>query len=167
MKPSPDSYPAYFAKYINLITEDEVITALQNQQKNAAQFFESISEEQSLYSYAENKWTIKEVLQHVIDCERIFAYRALSIARRDSNILPSFNENQYAANAEANKRSWKNLREEFIISRKSAILLFSSFAEENLLQTGQINGYQMSVLALGFTVAGHATHHINIIKERY
>ena len=132
MRPLPNSYPGYFDKYINLIPENEVINALHNQEKNAVQFFESISEEQSLYSYAENKWTIKEVLQHVIDCERIFAYRALSIARKDSNILPSFNENQYAANAEANKRSWKDLLEEFIISRKSAILLFRSFEKHKI-----------------------------------
>lgn len=167
MRPLPNSYPFHFDKYINLIPEEEVIDALNNQEKNAAQLFESISEEQSLYKYAEKKWTVKEVLQHVIDCERIFTYRALSIARKDSNILPSFNENQYAANAEANKRSWKDLLEEFITFRRSTILLFRSFEKENLLLSGQINDYQMSVLALGFTIAGHAAHHISIIKERY
>lgn len=167
MRPLPDSYPTYFENYINLIPEDEVLTALKNQQKNAVQLFENISEEQSLYRYAEKKWTIKEVLQHLIDSERIFAYRALSIARRDSNPLHSFNEQQYAANAGANYRSLKDLLEELETSRKSTILLFNSFEKENLFQSGQINDYQMSVLALGFTIAGHGAHHLKIIKERY
>ena len=167
MRPLPHSYPVYFNTYINLIPENEVIPALQNQEKYAAEVFGRISEEQSFYRYAEKKWTIKEILQHVIDGERIFAYRALFIARADTQVLHSFDENLYAANALANKRPWLELQEEFLTVRKSTLYLFNSFENETLSLMGQISDYQMSVGALGYTIAGHAAHHINIIRERY
>ena len=166
-KPSTSTYPAYFNTYIKLVQEDDVKSALKNQTPAAEKFFNSISEEKSLFKYAEGKWTIKEVLQHLIDAERIFGYRALAFARKDKNILPSFEENAYAAHSHANNRRWKELIEEFIAVRKSTEILFNSFTEEDLNTSGKASDYEITVLALGFTTAGHAAHHLNIIRERY
>jgi uncharacterized damage-inducible protein DinB len=133
----------------------------------AEDFFNSITEEQSTYKYAEGKWSIKEVLQHVIDAERIFAYRSLTFARKDNNTLPSFDEKNYAANSNGNTRAWHELVEEFKALRKSTELLFNSFTKENLNAIGKASDYTITVLALGYIIVGHVAHHINIIRERY
>lgn len=167
MRPLPTTFPSYFNSYIKLVPEENVMVALTNNSKKAKIFFSFISEEQSLYKYANDKWTIKEILQHVIDTERIFVYRALAIARADTAILPSFDENKYSTNSLANHRSWEDLKEEFQSVRQSTILLFNSFTPGSLIESGKISDYQMSVLALGFTITGHVMHHMNIIQERY
>lgn len=167
MRPLPITFPSYFNSYIKLVPEENVMTALNKNSKKAKIFFSRISEGQSLYKYADDKWTVKEILQHVIDSERIFAYRALAIARADTAILPSFDENKYSTNSLANLRSWEDLTEEFHSVRQSTIPLFNSFTPDSLSQSGQISDYQMTVLALGFTIAGHVMHHMNIIRERY
>lgn len=167
MRPLPTTFPSYFNTYIKLVPEHNVMDALNNNTQKAETFFNLISEKQSLYKYADGKWTIKEILQHVIDTERIFTYRALAISRADTAILPSFDENKYAANSLANQRNWKDLNEEFQSVRQSTILLFNSFLPASLNNSGKISDYQMTVLALGFTSAGHVMHHMNIIRERY
>lgn len=160
-------YSSHFYDYIKLVEEDDIKTALVDQKLKAAVFLNSIAEDKSLYKYAEGKWTIKEVLQHIIDAERVFAYRALAFARKDKNSLPSFDENGYAANSHAHNRSWQELIEEFLTVRKSTEMLFNSFTEEDLKSTGIASNSEISVLAMGYTTVGHATHHINIIRERY
>ncbi len=167
MRPLPNTFPSYFNAYIKLIPENAVIVALKNHATRAEKFFNLISEEQSLYKYADGKWTVKEILQHVIDAERIFCYRALAIARKEMTILPSFDERKYAASSQANQRSWKELTEEFNVVRQSSIMLFHSFKNESLGYSGKVSDYQMTVLALGYTIAGHVEHHMNIIRERY
>ena len=115
----------------------------------------------------EGKWSIKEILQHVIDAERVFAYRSLTFARKDNNTLPSFDEKDYAANSNGNNRAWHELVEEFKALRKSTELLFNSFTKENLNAIGKASDYTITVLALGYIIVGHVAHHINIIRERY
>lgn len=166
-RPEIGPYSTHFHDYIKLVEEDNITTALKNQTPAAQKFFNSITEEKSLYKYAEEKWTIKEALQHIIDAERVFTYRALAFARKDQNHLPSFDENSYAANSHANSRSWKDLIEEYLAVRKSTEMLFNSFTEEDLKSTGIASNNEISVMALGFTIAGHTAHHINILKERY
>jgi uncharacterized damage-inducible protein DinB len=167
MRPLPATFPPYFNTYIKLIPENDVMKALRNQTLRAETFFDRISEEQSFYKYADGKWTVKEILQHVIDTERIFCYRALAIARKEIATLPSFDEHKYGANSFANQRSWNDLTEEFKVVRQASILLFNSFTNENLQRSGNVSDYQMSVLAIGYTIAGHVSHHMNIIRERY
>lgn len=162
-----ETYPSHFHTYIKLVEKEDLNSALKNQTYEAEKCFNTITEEQSLYKYAEEKWTIKEVLQHIIDAERIFTYRALAFARKDENILPSFDENNYAANSNANNRNWNELIEEFLTVRKSTEMLFNSFTPENLSTIGKASGYDISVSALAYTTVGHAAHHINIIRERY
>jgi uncharacterized damage-inducible protein DinB len=166
-RPDSNTYPPIFHTYIKLVDEPDIGTALSNHSALAESFFKSIPEEKRQYRYGEDKWTIQEVLQHIIDAERIFLYRALAFARKDPNILPSFEETDYAAESNANKRKWDELVAEFSAVRKSTQFLFGSFSEEQLDLTGRASNYQMSVKAMGYAIAGHATHHIHIIKERY
>jgi len=141
--------------------------ALQNQLPEIKEFLSGITEQQSVYAYAEGKWTIKEVLQHMIDTERIFAYRALCFARKEAASLPGFEENDYAANSGAKVRSWKSLAEEMVLLRDTTIRLFESFPAGAFEQSGIANQKPITVLAIGFIIPGHFTHHRNVIKERY
>ena len=166
-KPSTESYPAYFQKYVTLVPEDELITAFANQQHILKQFLSSITEEKSSYAYAAGKWTLKELLQHMIDTERIFNYRALCFSRKESVSLPGFEENDYAANSNANARSWQDLVEEFIAVRTSTELLYKSFSSDMLEISGSSNNNRATVNSLGFITLGHFYHHKKVIEERY
>ncbi len=167
MKPLPTTYPEYFQRYINQVKEDDLQLAFKNQMPAAEIFFQSINEEFSKKKYAEDKWTIKEVLQHIIDAERVFSYRAMCFARKEQHILPSFDENSYALNSNANNRDWNELIEEFVATRKSTEYLFNSFNDDALNTIGKASNYTISVSAVGFVTVGHVTHHIRIIQERY
>ncbi len=166
-KPDPSTYPPYFFNYIKLVDENDVKEALANQTELAETFFNSVPEEKYDYKYAEGKWSIKEALQHIIDTERVFTYRSLAFSRKDINILPSFDDKSYAVNANGGQREWRDLVDEFLAVRKSTQLLFNSFSPEQLDSLGKASDYQMNANAMGYTIAGHLIHHINIIKERY
>jgi hypothetical protein len=166
-KPLPTSHPTYFQKYIDQVPEEELQIAFQKQSSIITDFLHSITEQKSNYAYAPNKWTIKELLQHMIDTERIFAYRALCFARNDQTSLPGFDENNYAAASNANNRSWKDLAEEFLLVRKSTEALFNSFTQEALAYSGIANNNPTTVSSVGFIVVGHVYHHIKIFKQRY
>ena len=166
-KPSPTSYPVYFQRYIDQVPEQDLLIAFENQLPVIHNFLSSVTEERSSYAYAEGKWTLKEVLQHMIDTERIFNYRALCFARKETASLPGFEENDYAANSNANSRTWQSMVDEFIVLRKSTTMLFSSFSEEALNTSGIANNNPTSVLAVGFISIGHFYHHKKVIEERY
>lgn len=161
------TYPAFIDGYLRFVNVDTVSEAVEEYSGNILNFFENIPVEKADYRYAEGKWSIKEMLQHIIDAERIFAYRALSIARHDKTPLPGFDENTYAAAANADERIWEDLLKEFEAVRKSTDLLLQSFTEEQLEQTGTTNGEPNNTKALSFLVFGHILHHINVIKQRY
>jgi uncharacterized damage-inducible protein DinB len=160
-------YPPYFYNYIKLVEDEDLNTVLNNQLAVLVPFLNLIPEEKHLYKYAEGKWTIKETVQHIIDAERVFAYRAMAFSRKEINALPSFDDKSYAANSNANSRKWKDLVEELTAVRKSTIYLFNSFTSEQLDTVGIASHNQINAKALGYIIAGHATHHINIIQERY
>ncbi|MEP7144257.1 MAG: DinB family protein [Ferruginibacter sp.] len=161
------NYPTNFKRYVDAVKENDLHAAFINQMPAAEIFFQSIDEELSKRKYAEDKWTIREVLQHIIDAERVFAYRALAFARKDGNIMPSFDENDYAANSNANDRLWNDLIAEFVTLRKSTEYLYNSFSADAANAIGKASNYTMGVSTLGFVIVGHVTHHINIIRERY
>ncbi len=161
------NYPASMAHYIDEAGNEDLRTILQRQAEAAKQLFETINEEKSFYKYAENKWSIKELLQHIIDAERVFAYRALAFARKDENVLPSFDENEYADNSNANSRIWQDLINEFNTVRQSTQYLFNSFSGGALQQMGKASNYTIEVSSIGFVIAGHLNHHLKIIRERY
>ena len=166
-KPNPADYPEYFGRYINQVDEEDLTEGFKIQFSKIDKFLRSIDEEKANYAYAPGKWTLRELLQHVIDAERIFDYRALCFARNETLSLPSFDENLYADNSNANARIWKNLSDEFINVRRSTQDLFKSFSDEMLQQKGIANNNSTSVLSLGFIILGHVQHHIKVVEEKY
>jgi hypothetical protein len=167
--PRPDlsRVPGFYHKYINLVKEDDLTTAFTNQSISMFSFFGSIPEAKHDFAYAEGKWTVKELLQHMLDAERVFVYRALTFSRKDENKLPGFDENAWTPQSNAAARNWKDIIEEFTSLRKSTELMFGSFSAEQLNSTGIANNNPVYVLALGFITIGHCDHHIGILKERY
>lgn len=166
-KPSPAEYPSYFQRYVDQVPEDDLLIAFSNQLPIIKQFLSTITEEKSLYAYETGKWTLKELLQHIIDTERIFNYRAVCFARKETVSLPGFNENNYAANSNANSRKWPEMVEEFIAVRKSTELLFKSFSNDILAASGISNNNPVTVNSIGFITLGHFYHHQKVMEERY
>ena len=171
MKPTdlqPDEFPAYFATYLNQVSDEyTLIEELEISVHRFIKFVQNIPLDKFDYRYAEGKWTIKDIIQHIIDSERVFAYRALRFARNDKTDLPGFEENDYANEATANQRSIMELLTELSAVRHSSLLLFKSFTETQLLNKGTANNNEMSVRALGFIMIGHQNHHQQIFQERY
>lgn len=167
MRPDLSRVGNFYHNYINLVKEDELAEAFEKESASFIRFLDTIPAEKYDYRYAEDKWTIKEVLQHIIDAERIFSYRALRFARKDKTPLPGFDENSFAAASKAEARNWDKLVEEFKVVRRSSELLFHSFDEEQLQSDGISSNAPNYVSALGFILIGHTMHHQKILKERY
>jgi hypothetical protein len=167
--PRPDlsRVPEFYHGYINSVKENDLMPGLKSSTTNLFELLSSIPPEKHDYRYADGKWTIKEVVQHMIDGERVFTYRALRFARKDDTPLPGFDENLFAQTARADKRSWNDLVEEFAALRKSSEAMFASFDDEQLEQQGIASESPTYVLGIGFIVAGHVNHHCRVIKERY
>lgn len=161
------SISPYFENYLRQVPETDVIDAFKNQQTLIDTYFGSVSEKDSTFAYAEGKWTLKEMLQHIIDTERIMAYRALCIARGEKASLPGFDENIYAANSFANNRTWKSLAEEMVAVRRSTLRMFESFEKSSLENIGTANGREITPELIGLVMVGHLYHHKNVIQERY
>jgi uncharacterized damage-inducible protein DinB len=157
----------FYNRYIVLVKEEEIGKALRKNTEQLRKFLKKIPKKKLDYAYAEGKWTIKELVQHMIDAERVFAYRALSFSRKDAISLPGFDENSWAANSRGAARKWEDLLEEFKSLRKATEYLFDTFTEDQLKFAGQANGVPLNALALGFIISGHAAHHMGIMKERY
>jgi DinB family protein len=167
MRPDLTRVPEFYHGYINQVKENDLNTAFENQTA-FFKFLDSIPKEKYDYAYAPGKWTIREVLQHIIDGERIFCYRALRFARKDATPLPGFDENLFAKTAKADKREWNDLVEEMKAVRKSTELLFKSFDKEQINSSGTSTaGLSNYVLGFGYIIVGHCTHHMKIISERY
>ena len=165
--PPTEEYPKYFDRYIKYVHEDDLLLALKRVHDDSIKFIQSIPEEKFEYRYAEGKWTIRQIINHLTDVERVFAYRALRFARMDTQPLPGFDENDYAIHANANARSTDDLMREYNAVREATILLFKGFSEDMALRKGMANNAEMSVRALGYMIAGHELHHMNVIRERY
>jgi hypothetical protein len=167
MRPDLLRVPKFFHNYISQVPENDLMDAFNAETPVFTRFLESIPTEKHNHRYADGKWTVTEVLQHIIDAERIFAYRALRFARKDQTSLPGFDENLYAANAKANRRDWEGLVGEFKVVRMSSEYMFASFDKEQLEASGSANNSSVYVLGIGFLLIGHSLHHMNVIKERY
>ena len=167
MRPKENTYGDYYRNYISLVEENDLFSALESSVNRSQTFWNSIPEEKGDYCYAEGKWSIKELLQHIIDTERIFSYRALAFARGEKTALPGYDEIQYADNCFADSRSLKEMVNELAVVRKSTIALFKSFDESVLDNIGKASGSNLSVRAAGFIIVGHEIHHMNVMKERY
>lgn len=167
MRPQKGSYPDYYENYIPLVKQNSVLQALTENEKEVIAFFSSIKQSMENNAYELGKWTIKQVLNHIIDTERIFSYRALRFARMDEQQPLSFEQDEYVENADLSKRNLQDLVNEFETVRRATLSLFNSFSDEVLLRNGFTAAGRTSVLAIGFTVCGHSIHHMNVVSERY
>jgi hypothetical protein len=166
-RPAPDEYLAYYGKYIALVPEDDAIPALEHQAESMWSFLRGLTEEQGALRYAPAKWSVKQILGHVADGERVFSYRALRFARADATPLPGFEENHYAATAASDRQPLANLVHQLETVRASTLALFGGLEDDAWTRRGEASGSPVTVRALAFIIAGHATHHMSIIRERY
>jgi|SRR6516162_257256 len=166
-RPAPDEYFEYYAKYIERVPESDLTQRLVAQGAETQQLLQHVTDPQGLHRYATGKWSVKDVLGHVIDCERVFAYRALRIGRGDTTELPGFDENAYAPMARSDLRAMAALRAELAAVRAATVALLDSFDEEAMLRRGTAGGHGISARALFWIIAGHELHHVALLRERY
>ncbi|MBE0423260.1 MAG: DinB family protein [Lutibacter sp.] len=162
-----NEYNPHYKTYISALGNVDLIEILLASSEELLKTINDLSEEKMVFRYEEGKWSIKELLQHLIDTERIMSYRALRFSRNDATELQGFDENWYVENSNGNHRNSDDLMEEFTCTRRASISLFKSFTDEMLQLSGTANGSDMTVRALGFIIAGHQMHHLKVIKERY
>ena len=160
-------FQKYIQRYLDLIPSQNWMEEMAKSEVETLQIYSTLNDETALYKYEEGKWTLKEMLLHIIDTERIFQYRALSFARNETQDLLGFDENLFAENSLANERTLKSLIDEFKANRQSSIILFENFSEKVLAKTGTSSGNRISVKQLGYLIIGHNLHHLNVIRERY
>ena len=166
-RPKENEHSSYFALYIRQAKGDQILDTLDTGEKDLITYLESLPIEKWDHKYAPDKWTIKEAVIHIIDTERIFAYRALRIGRRDPTPLRGFDQNDYVPFYQADKRTPASLIEEYRSVRHASRSLFLHFSEEDLLAMGTASDQPVSCRALAFMIAGHEQHHLSIFKERY
>ncbi|MFI5220572.1 MAG: DinB family protein [Bacteroidia bacterium] len=166
-RPDENEYPEYFGSYISKISGDDLFKIFDDAHGQMTRVVVSLPEEKLNYRYAEGKWSIKEIIGHLIDTERVMSYRALRFARFDNTPLMGFEENDWAKVSNASARIFDDLIDEFNLVRASTIMLFKSFDEKMISSSGEANKKQMSVRAIGYMIAGHELHHLSVIKERY
>ncbi len=166
-RPEPNEYAPYYEKYVSLVKEDDVLGALRRQIDDSLATLRAVSPEESLRRYAPGKWSLREVVGHLIDTERIFAYRALRFARADRTELPGFEQDSYAPAAKSDERSWADLLTEMELVRRANVLMFEGLPDEAWSRRGVASQNEMSVRALAYNIAGHELHHMKIVRERY
>lgn len=167
-KPSKGSYPAYYDTYFSYI--DEQPSILENWVANiqdSIEFWNAIEERESFFRYEEGKWSIKEVLLHIIDTERVFTFRALSIARGETKVLPGFDHNAYVLGSNADARSWASLLQEYQSVKQASLDLFSSFSMEQWKAEGAMEAGPVNMQAFAYVIPGHDRHHQRIVRDRY
>ncbi|MFN2261227.1 MAG: DinB family protein [Psychroflexus sp.] len=162
-----EEYKPYYDTYLKLVSDNTTLDSALESYFSLIHFYEMLPEEKLMHRYQPEKWTPKQIFQHLIDTERVFSYRALRFARNDFSELSGFNENEYAENCNANNRSLKSLIEEYKHLRLSNISMYESFSDEVLKNKGQASGGYFSVRVIPFILKGHERHHMNVIESRY
>ena len=166
-RPEPSEFVPYHGDYISLVKGSDIVGALEEQGKEIVALLSSLSERQAQHRYEPGKWSVKEVVGHVIDTERIFAYRALRIARGDATPIEGFEQDDYVRAAQFDKRTLAGLVEEFAAVRRATILLYHGLDGEAWLRRGIANQKEVTVRALAYLTAGHELHHRKILEEKY
>ncbi|MGI9166687.1 MAG: DinB family protein [Pyrinomonadaceae bacterium] len=167
MRPEANEAAPYYSRYIDLVSSDNIIGVMEAQLREIPEFLSGISEEKSRHRYAPGKWSIRQLLNHVNDTERIFLFRALWFGRGFENPLPGYDQDVCAEASGADDVSWVNHAEEFRSVRLATLALFQNLPEEAWLHKGSANGSPISVRALAYIIAGHVQHHTTVLKERY
>lgn len=166
-RPDPDEYAPYFGRYIAEAGSADPLSTLREQLTSTAAVFAAVDESRAGYRYEPGKWSIREMLGHLTDSERIFSYRALRLARADATPLPSFDENDFMKFAEFDSRPLTSLLEEWRAVRRATVALFENLGDDALRRRGTVSGGPMSARALAWIIAGHERHHLRILRERY
>jgi hypothetical protein len=166
-RPEATEYASFFHGYVASVPEGDIVELLRSGGRELLEAIGGIPEERGGHRYGPDKWSIREVIGHLIDAERIFSYRALRIARGDQTMLPGFDENEYVKSAGSDQRTLADLARELAAVRESTVLLFESLPDDVWARLGNANGTAMSVRALAYVAAGHPTHHLKILRERY
>jgi hypothetical protein len=167
VRPEAGDYAPYYENYIKLIEGDDILKILNDQSKRTQDILNSFSEHKGNFRYADGKWTVKEVVGHLLDTERVFAYRALCIARGEKKSLPGYEQDDYVKEGNFNGRELFELNYDFRLLRESNLLLFRSFTPEIMKRKGFANENSITVLALLFIIAGHEKHHMKVLREKY
>lgn len=166
-RPAADEYAPYYGRYIDLVTEGDLLATLARQGAETTALLRTVPESRGTHRYAPEKWSIKDVVLHIADAERVFAYRALSIARRDRTPLPSFDENEWARSSGADRRPLAELVREFELVRAATVALLGGLEDQQVGQRGTASGKEVTTRALAWIIAGHERHHVTILRERY
>lgn len=166
-RPQASEYGSFYQRYIDLASEEDVVAALDAQSQETAALLGGLSEEQATQRYAPDKWSIKQLVGHVADSERIFAYRALSIARGETKPLPGFDQDPYVANSGADERSISDLAGELAAVRRANVMMLRALPQEAWRRIGTASDNPISVRAIAFIILGHERHHVRILRERY
>lgn len=166
-RPQPNEYNPYFERYIKLVPDGDLLDILKQQRVETDDLLGSVSESMTEYRYAPEKWSVKEVIGHMADTERVMSYRLLVIARGDTSSLPSFDENAYVNAAMFNRLGFQDITSDFAIVRQSTCSLVASLADDAWGRTGTVFDYSTTARALAYIIAGHELHHRTIIKDRY
>lgn len=167
MRPAINKVPSFYQRYVESVENENIVENLEAGRLDLLSLYESISEQSANYAYAPDKWTIKQILMHLIDTERVMSYRAMRFARKDETALPSFDQDVFVNNTNPDLYKIEDLVAEYKAVRQSTILLFKNMPEANLLYSGTASGHTISVLTLAFIIAGHEKHHLAVIRERY
>ena len=166
-RPDATEYAPFFHGYVTAVPEGDVVELLRSGGHELLETIRRIPEDRGGHRYGPDKWTIREVIGHLIDAERIFTYRALRFARGDQTMLPGFDENEFVKTAGSDQRTLSDLARELAAVRESTVLLFESLPDDAWIRKGNANGRDMSVRALAYVAAGHPRHHLRILRERY
>ncbi|GLR18940.1 DinB family protein [Portibacter lacus] len=166
-KPNDDEYPVFYKGYIDTLEDKDLLPTLRNEKKYALDLFKKIPLEKANYQYQEGKWSVKQVLLHIIDTEMVFSYRALAISRGETQELPGFDQDEYMAEVNVDETTLSELIQCFDHLRSANIILFSMLRKQDLDKIGVASGYSVSARTLGYFISGHCKYHVNILKDRY
>lgn len=167
IRPKPDEHNAYYSMYIDRVPDGNIVDTLSRQIPETLAFLRAIPESKADHRYAPGKWSIKEIIGHLADGERVFQYRAWRFSRADDTPVPGFDENLYVANAPFSRLRMRDLIDDFEHLRRSSIYMFASMDEEAFARRGVANDHEISVRAIAYIMAGHETHHLQVMRERY
>lgn len=167
MRPDQSEYAAYYSRYIELVPEDDVLGAMQRQSSDTQKLLASLTDEIGGHRYETGKWSVKELIGHLVETERIMGYRALSVARGETKSLPGFDENLYVVNGGFDQWRIGDLAEYYALTRRSNIVAFAHFSDDAWIRRGVANENPVTTRAVAFTIVGHERHHLNVLRERY
>ena len=166
-RPDKTEYDPYYEHYVSLVADSDILDTLGSQSTKLQDIFTAMPEERGDFRYAEGKWSIKELLGHLIDAERMFAYRLFRISRGDETPIEGFEQDGYIENAHSNGRSFADLLEEFSLLRRANMIFFNNMGDDSWTRVGTANNAKISARALVYIMAGHIEHHLGVLKERY